>query len=332
MIKDRVEWIDRAKGITIILVVLGHVLNDMPNDNGEYSFLINIIYSFHMPCFFIISGLVTTDNEKPLKSRCIKLSKQLLLPYLFFSFLFLIKAIITNILQSVEWKESFANNWKDTVLVTSKSEFASFWFLPCLFISKCLLICLLRNTKKPSLILLCFPISFIISYVFSDYTMPFMLDAAILSTGFLYIGVSLRKKHKCLKHKKAAFVLVLSIFIICNIFSYFVLHQPKVSFFEMKTGNPILLLIASTTGSLTVFSISKALKKEKIIVKIGTKSLWIYGFHYFIMAIIKRLLLFVKADTFPLGFIFAELAITVLIGMGLATIINTVLKKEKRCA
>lgn len=331
MIKDRVEWIDRAKGITIILVVLGHVLNDMPNDNGGYSFLINIIYSFHMPCFFIISGLVTTDNENTYKSRFIKLAKQLLLPYLFFSFLFLIKEIIINRIQSVAWKESFVNNWKDTVLVTSKSEFVSFWFLPCLFISKCLLLCLLRNTTKPPLILLCFPISFILSYIFSDYTIPFMLDAAILSTGFLYIGVSLRK-NRGLKYQNAAFMPLLSIFIICNIYSYFVLHQPKVSFFEMTIGNPILLLITAITGSLTVFLISKALKKEKIIAKIGTKSLWIYGFHYFIMAIVKRLLLFVKADTVPLVFIFAELAITVLICMGLATIINTVLKKEKRYA
>lgn len=44
----RIEYLDYAKGIGIILVVLGHILI-----KGNIKIY---IYSFHMPLFFIISG------------------------------------------------------------------------------------------------------------------------------------------------------------------------------------------------------------------------------------------------------------------------------------
>lgn len=46
---DRIAWIDIAKGITIILVIIGHVV---PFDSATR----NVIFSFHMPLFFILSG------------------------------------------------------------------------------------------------------------------------------------------------------------------------------------------------------------------------------------------------------------------------------------
>lgn len=47
--KKRLIWIDNAKGIGILLVVLGHTY-------GIPVQLHHIIYSFHMPLFFILSG------------------------------------------------------------------------------------------------------------------------------------------------------------------------------------------------------------------------------------------------------------------------------------
>ena len=45
---QRVEWIDCAKGITMLLVILGH---------SVYGSLRGVIFSFHMPLFFIMSCL-----------------------------------------------------------------------------------------------------------------------------------------------------------------------------------------------------------------------------------------------------------------------------------
>ena len=46
---DRIYWIDCAKGITILLVIIGHSIYN-PMVRGP-------IFSFHMPLFFILSGM-----------------------------------------------------------------------------------------------------------------------------------------------------------------------------------------------------------------------------------------------------------------------------------
>ena len=46
--QSRADWIDVLKGIGIILVVIGHV-----NTKG---FLVQWLYTFHMPLFFALSG------------------------------------------------------------------------------------------------------------------------------------------------------------------------------------------------------------------------------------------------------------------------------------
>jgi uncharacterized membrane protein YcfT len=58
----RVLWVDAAKGFAIILVVFGHVLGGMMargwlDPEGPFRQLYNYIYLFHMPLFFMISGL-----------------------------------------------------------------------------------------------------------------------------------------------------------------------------------------------------------------------------------------------------------------------------------
>ena len=50
--QKRVQYIENAKGIGILLVVLGH--NDM---NAYHPTLHRFIYAFHMPLFFFLSGI-----------------------------------------------------------------------------------------------------------------------------------------------------------------------------------------------------------------------------------------------------------------------------------
>lgn len=55
--KCRLDWIDGVKGIGIALVVLGHAArHDMMADSDLCGFLAYLIYSFHMPLYFAISG------------------------------------------------------------------------------------------------------------------------------------------------------------------------------------------------------------------------------------------------------------------------------------
>lgn len=51
--KTRLEYLDAAKGLGILLVILGHIYAWNPNINRKI--LVTWIYSFHMPLFFIVS-------------------------------------------------------------------------------------------------------------------------------------------------------------------------------------------------------------------------------------------------------------------------------------
>ena len=59
----RIEALDIAKGIGIILVIIGHMVS-------SYPFM--WIYSFHMPLFFIISGICFKEEKYPSFLRFIK--------------------------------------------------------------------------------------------------------------------------------------------------------------------------------------------------------------------------------------------------------------------
>jgi fucose 4-O-acetylase-like acetyltransferase len=59
---SRDGWVDRAKGIGIILVVYGHVARGLGSagiwhDQRSFALIDDAIYSFHMPLFFFLSGL-----------------------------------------------------------------------------------------------------------------------------------------------------------------------------------------------------------------------------------------------------------------------------------
>ena len=73
--KERKKYIDIAKGIAMILVIMGHC---------KYinNYLHVWLYSFHMPLFFILSGMTFSVKNKPhfkdfLKNKFFKL----LIPY-----------------------------------------------------------------------------------------------------------------------------------------------------------------------------------------------------------------------------------------------------------
>lgn len=106
---DRSKIIDIAKGIGIMLVVLGHL--NTP--------LCPFVYQFHMPLFFFISGWLFKDTYLDAKRVfCEKRAKSLLIPYVFFyvvAFLFLPH-------DQASWKDIFSIKYAHNILGT-------FWFL-----------------------------------------------------------------------------------------------------------------------------------------------------------------------------------------------------------
>lgn len=55
----RLIWADSLKGVLIILVVLGHAIQETLKDGCFDNHLWNCIYSFHMPAFMAVSGFLS---------------------------------------------------------------------------------------------------------------------------------------------------------------------------------------------------------------------------------------------------------------------------------
>jgi fucose 4-O-acetylase-like acetyltransferase len=70
---SRIDWIDRAKGYGIVLILLGHI---------PTPYITEYAYIFHVPLFFFISGYLF-NNKSPFKTFLLKKVKGLLIPYFF---------------------------------------------------------------------------------------------------------------------------------------------------------------------------------------------------------------------------------------------------------
>ena len=87
---NRIEFIDIAKGILITSMLIGHIWND--------GMIHDFIYTFHMPAFFLISGMLfhySTTIEKPLCSALLGKIRALMVPYFFFE----VYAILMHIVE-----------------------------------------------------------------------------------------------------------------------------------------------------------------------------------------------------------------------------------------
>lgn len=128
----RIPWPDYAKGIGILLVVVGHVLRGLVNSSilsgsGFEGFLDRWIYSFHMPLFFFISGMFADHSARRTAGvYVLDKMKVVLYPYL-----------VWSLLQGlVQWKLSAHTNanttLSDLITILYRPP-AQFWFLYILF-------------------------------------------------------------------------------------------------------------------------------------------------------------------------------------------------------
>ncbi|HCB1938448.1 TPA: acyltransferase family protein, partial [Klebsiella pneumoniae] len=125
----RESWVDYAKGIGILLVVFGHVNRGLQAagiimPSKLYHLVDSIIYSFHMPLFFFLSGLffIKSIEKKGKLLLFIDKFKTIAYPYLVWSLLQgTIEVLLSRFTNS---KTSFT----DLLMLFSHPR-AQFWFL-----------------------------------------------------------------------------------------------------------------------------------------------------------------------------------------------------------
>lgn len=131
--QGRERWIDCARGMAIILVVLGHV------DLGQNP-LCKWISSFHVPVFFVLSGVLVAIKDayagRPLKQVVVHKAKQLLYPFFTFSLMAALYYCLCG----------RADRAVQVIYYTVTLDgFNALWFLPAMWMAECMLLVLLRS-------------------------------------------------------------------------------------------------------------------------------------------------------------------------------------------
>ena len=102
--KERVHWIDIAKGIAIVLVVIGHVVSSYHGsglyiDNQMFNFISQFVYSFHMALFMILSGYLVNLGKKKEGSKGKRILQVIInygIPYVVFSAVWVLMKMIMS--------------------------------------------------------------------------------------------------------------------------------------------------------------------------------------------------------------------------------------------
>lgn len=196
----RIKWMDIAKGIGIILVVLGHSGNP---------FLSHYIYWFHMPLFFILSGYLhkQPDSFDLFVKNTGRKSCRFLIPYVSFYFVILfIRKIINSQPLAIAINDIFPLIWGGQLLV---SAFAPFWFITVLYLTQLSFSILLLKVKNSKALFAVIFSAYILSYFdsllsISGHDIKFIWDADVVLLAIVYYGVGcLLKSNKIVLDGKA---------------------------------------------------------------------------------------------------------------------------------
>lgn len=130
--------IDAARGIAIILVVIGHVVaREMPLDNAWYAVLKDVIYRFHMPLFMVLTGITFALSLPELGDwRSVAAYSQrkvgrLIVPYLFFGLLILAGKLLASHVVHVDNvpRGSLAEDVLALLVQPNRSAAGFLWFI-----------------------------------------------------------------------------------------------------------------------------------------------------------------------------------------------------------
>lgn len=250
--KERLTYLDVAKGIGILLVVIGHVYAF--NRQIVDRFFVIWLYSFHMPLFFIISGmLIAYKDEKDIWKFVKKRIKGILIPYVFFSIFSIIVFAIVNDFS----REVFVQNVKATICGVGID---TLWFLPALFFGEVIFFVLRNLLKNKYVICIISAIIYTLgNFMMKDYGLICLfLGRICIAVGFIMIG---NYTMNLIRKRNMPLYGLIVIAILSVILSKI---NGLVDLNNLVFNNHILYLINSLIGTYLILEISKLIDIDEI--------------------------------------------------------------------
>ncbi|WP_141432406.1 acyltransferase family protein [Bacillus sp. 03113] len=285
----REQWLDVAKGLGIIAVVMGHAPNNPT--------LSHYLFWFHMPLFFALSGYLHKQLETPpqIADWTKKRTFQLLVPYITFACLI---TVVIYSHQILERKFILVDAVKNILGLAYGGKYmvgpyAVFWFITCLLATQILFTLITYKFKSASIQISILIVLFIIAHVQTTFTkidrIPWNIDVALIAIFYYAFGYYF---------KRFKDIILKNIFIICLVFisslSFIILDSSGIIQYtlDMKNHlytNLIFDIIIPICFILSVFILSNLIAKINFIGEIGKMSLTIMYLHFPLNFLVKYL-------------------------------------------
>lgn len=314
--------IDLAKGIGIFLVILGH----------NKSSLTNYIYSFHMPLFFLMSGIFHSSEKNYMKFFGKKV-RSILIPYISFSIpLFLFWVVIGRKFGEAVIKNTPVSHSALGILIgTDIIGFSSIewgtplWFLLCLFIVSNIFFYISKlNYTNIILVNIVFIMFNLILSNFLNIRLPWSILTALIAVPFYSFGYLFKEKilDKKINNKYWTITIIL---LVLSILSYKI--NGRVDMYGNEYKNILIFFIGGFSGSLFLINIMKLIPQNKYnwINFLGVNSLILLAFHGRALTILKFIWVIILKKEFlegSLAFAFIYSFFQILLCLPLIFIIN----------
>lgn len=314
----RIEWIDIARGILIIFIVLGHTITDGP--------LWRYLFSFHVPAFFFLSGYCYVHKKQSATDFLSHRFCTIMIPYFVFSLfsiiVFSIGSIILPSLNNI-LDCNIKNNILCMIYGNSKPAIMKYnqplWFLPCLFCVYLLAFAIEKLVENKSNILryLLLSVAAIIGVLFCKYeniALPWHFETAISMLVWFEIGNIFRNSNVFLKIYKDRLMSIL-IVIGCLIIGY-VFESINIRTVGVRNEHYGIIpyyYISAFASIIGYFGVAIAVGKNKILSYIGQNTICILGFHKFPIMLMCDLIGITKNALHANGLLKYSIGITITI-------------------
>lgn len=324
----RIMWIDIAKAIGMLLVIHNHFSMDYGNNGVKI-----VIASFHMPLFFILTGLTIkhVNNTSELKNYLLKRIVTIMLPFYLWSSIFI----------DENYKSVIYLIYGSNPTIAGAHGIGGSWFFPCFF-SSCLIVAVisLLTVRRRTIGILvvaaatCFLGSLVLSLFRPEVGFPFSFDVALSGAGFILLGMIFRQSQLFTKiiNQKTATKLFLGFvcLVVCigvaflNIPSYNNdYHRPVMAL--AYYGIFPMFMLTGVVGSLAIMLFSMLTDETpvgKVIAKVGAKTFTILMLQQLMIDMVEKVLHKLSISllpVYPLVFsiiiLFAGYLIAIVIGI-----------------
>ena len=271
-VSKRIEWVDIAKGVAIVLVCLGH--RDVPKCLDEW------ISSFHLPLFFFLAGYTTRfevyANFWAYAARKVRV---LLVPYLVFG----LAGMAFSYCFEFFYRHQIIPLTDALLVLLDGRGYGSLWFILPLFVVEVVSYPLnLLPKGKTVVVILCAFGGYALSLAFRESHIFWNLNVALISLFFFWFARLIRNSRineRFAKGDAAFFLCAIIVHAICLAFN------TRISMVFKRFGIFPLFLIGGVAGSVVVASVCARLEKTRYVKRVltyfGKNTLPIVAFHYY---------------------------------------------------